>query len=135
MKLLGESHLQAVRRHKSLERALHSRGAYDDFHLVEEYFEKDHAELVPADELEKPTSKVFYLPMHTVYKESSNTTKVVQYSMHRHPPHPVSLSTTVTGWSHCPLSPCGSIDPFSSEPHHPHHGCQSHVPDGSLGRV
>ena len=77
MKPLGESRLQAVRRHKSLERALRSRGAYDDFHLVmEEYFEKDHAELVPADELEKPTSEVFYLPMHMVYKESSNTTKV-----------------------------------------------------------
>ena len=77
MKPLGESRLQAVRRHKSLERALRSRGAYDDFHLVmEEYFEKDHAELVPADELEKPTSEVFYLPMHAVYKESSNTTKV-----------------------------------------------------------
>ena len=77
MKPLGESRLQAVRRHKSLERALRSRGAYDDFHLVmEEYFEKDYAELVPADELEKPTSEVFYLPMHMVYKESSNTTKV-----------------------------------------------------------
>ena len=77
MKPLGESRLQAVRRHKPLERALRSRGAYDDFHLVmEEYFEKDHAELVPADELKKPTSEVFYLPMHAVYKESSNTTKV-----------------------------------------------------------
>ena len=43
---------------------------------MEEYFKKDHAELVPADKLKKPMSEVFYLPMHAVYKESSNTTKV-----------------------------------------------------------
>lgn len=50
---------------------------HDEFNLVmEEYFEKNHAELVPADELEKPTSEVFYLPMQAVYKESSSTTKV-----------------------------------------------------------
>ena len=76
-KPLGESRFQAVRRHKSLERSLQYEGVYDEFNLVmEEYFEKNHAELVTADELKKPTSEVFYLPMHAVYKESSSTTKV-----------------------------------------------------------
>lgn len=31
---------------------------------------------MPEDELEKPVSDVFYLPMHAVFKESSSTTKV-----------------------------------------------------------
>ena len=40
VKPLGESHLQAVKRHKSLVRSLQSRGAYNEFHLaMEEYFE------------------------------------------------------------------------------------------------
>ena len=37
---------------------------------------KNHAELVPTDDLEKPASEVFYLPMHPVFKETSTTTKV-----------------------------------------------------------
>ena len=54
-----------------------SKGMYDEFKLVmEEYFKENHAELVPASEMEKPVSDVFYLPMHAVYKESSSTTKV-----------------------------------------------------------
>lgn len=32
--------------------------------------------MVPAADLEKPPEKVFYLPMHSVRKESSTTTKV-----------------------------------------------------------
>lgn len=35
-----------------------------------------HAELVPPEEMEKPTFQVFYLPMHVVYKNSSTTTKI-----------------------------------------------------------
>ena len=27
-----------------------------------------HVEAVPSEDLKKPTSKVFYLPMHAVYK-------------------------------------------------------------------
>ncbi len=77
MKALGESRSQAVRRHRSLERSLGSKGAFNDFNAVmEEYFQEGHAELVPPDELDKPTSKVFYLPMQAVYKESSSTTKI-----------------------------------------------------------
>ena len=74
---LGESRYQAVRRFKSLEKFLRSRGLLDDFNVVmEEYFQKNHAELVPLTDLEKPTSEVFYLPMHVVCKESSSTTEV-----------------------------------------------------------
>ena len=35
-----------------------------------------HAELVPQEDLEKPPSHVFYLPMYVVRKESSTTTKL-----------------------------------------------------------
>lgn len=35
-----------------------------------------HAEAVPETDLEKSTHNVFYLPMHTVRKQSSTTTKV-----------------------------------------------------------
>ena len=41
-----------------------------------EYMNLGHAELVPLEEMEKPTSQVFYLPMHVVYKNSSTTTKI-----------------------------------------------------------
>ena len=43
---------------------------------MEEYFEKEHAELVPPNDLKKPASEVFYLPLHVVFKDSSITTKV-----------------------------------------------------------
>ena len=43
---------------------------------MEEYFENNHAEPVPAEDLKKPASEVFYLPMQVVFKESSSTTKV-----------------------------------------------------------
>ena len=77
VKPLGESRPQAVKRHTSLVRSLQSRGAYNEFHLaMEEYFEKNHAELVPTDDLERPVSEVFYLPMHPVFKETSTMTKV-----------------------------------------------------------
>ena len=43
---------------------------------MKDYFDKGHAELVPAADLEKPPSEAFYLPMHAVKKESSTTTKI-----------------------------------------------------------
>ena len=42
---------------------------------MQEYFDMQHAVPVPAVDLEKPESEVFYLPMHAV-KESSTTTKI-----------------------------------------------------------
>ena len=76
-KPLGESRSRAVHRFLSLERSLHSNGQVDEFNdVINEYFEKDHAELVPLKDLEKPVQEVFYLPVHVVRKESSTTTKV-----------------------------------------------------------
>ena len=44
--------------------------------MIEEYFEMDHAELIPPTDLDRPHEEVFYLPMHAVVKESSSTTKI-----------------------------------------------------------
>ena len=35
-----------------------------------------HAEVVPQNDLNKPVSQTFYLPIHAVYKLASSTTKV-----------------------------------------------------------
>ena len=43
---------------------------------MREYFEMGHAEHVPTSELKRPWNEVYYLPMHTVRKESSTTSKV-----------------------------------------------------------
>lgn len=43
---------------------------------MEEYFELDHAELVPPNDIQKSPKDTFYLPMHAVWKEHSTTTKV-----------------------------------------------------------
>ena len=43
---------------------------------MNEYFEKEHAEQVSLDDLEKPSQDVFYLSSHAVKKESSTTTKI-----------------------------------------------------------
>ena len=74
---LGESRSQAVRRFLSLERSLNSKNRFKDIdEVVQEYFTLQHAEAVPLFDLGKPTSEVFYLPIHAVYKQSSTTTKV-----------------------------------------------------------
>ena len=44
--------------------------------VVHEYFDQQHAQRVPSKDLEKSPDKVFYLPIHIVYKESSTTTKI-----------------------------------------------------------
>ena len=76
-KPLGESRSQAVRRFLSLERTLHSKGKFPEFSaVVQEYFDMEHAELIPVADLQKPANDVFYLPMHAVRKEDSTTTKL-----------------------------------------------------------
>ena len=44
--------------------------------VVQEYFDRQHAERVPPQDLDKPADQVFYLPMHIVCKDSSTTTKI-----------------------------------------------------------
>ena len=74
---LGESQSKAVRRFLNLERVLLNRSEAQEFHsVVQEYFDLNHAEKVPPNELEKPPEQVFYLPMHAVRKECSTTTKL-----------------------------------------------------------
>ena len=74
MDRLGESRSQAVRRFMSFERSLHAKGQFQEFETV--IRESGHAEEVPAPDLDKHPQSVFYLPMHSVRKESSTTTKV-----------------------------------------------------------
>ncbi len=76
-KPLGDSRIQAVHRLNANERSLRRRNAWDSFEeAVNEYFELDHAELVPERDLLKPSHMVFYLPMHGVVKPTSTTTKL-----------------------------------------------------------
>ena len=67
----------AVRRFLSLERNLHSKNQFGEFsEVMNDYLKLGHAEVVPNVDLNKPPSEVFYLPMHTVRKESSTTARI-----------------------------------------------------------
>ena len=75
--VIGESRSQAVRHFHALERSLIYKGRFQEFNAVmQEYLTLGHAEKVPVEDMEKDTGKVFYLPMHAVYKASSSTTKI-----------------------------------------------------------
>ena len=80
VKPLGESRSQAVRRFHSLERSLIKSNQVNQHtpfnHVIKEYLDLGHAELVSLKNLKKPAGDVFYLPMHVVYKSSSTTTKI-----------------------------------------------------------
>ena len=66
-----------VRRFLSLERSLHAKGEFEAFDsVIQEYFDLEHVEPVPATELEAPPNRVLYLPMHAVKMELSSTTKI-----------------------------------------------------------
>ena len=76
-KELGETRSQAVRRFLNMERSLHSKKQFPEIATVmEEYFALGHAEQVPFADLQKSPQDVFYLPMHSVHKASSTTTKI-----------------------------------------------------------
>ena len=77
VKPIGESCLTAVRRFLSMEHSLNARGQFGELkEVMSEYFDSNHAELVPEIDLDKPPHQVLYLPMHTVHKETSTTTKI-----------------------------------------------------------
>ena len=62
---------------KTLKQSLLSKAQLKEFaSCMQEYFELGHAELIPATELKKPHRGTYYMPVHTVWKESSTTTKV-----------------------------------------------------------
>ena len=71
---LGESRTQAVQRYFSNERSIIRRGVHKDFQAqIQGYLDAHHAEIVPALQLKLPN---FYLPMHSVVKHSSTSTKL-----------------------------------------------------------
>lgn len=74
---LGKSKAAAIRRYLNNERSLKKRGQWQSFaQAVEDYFDLGHAEVVPAEELQRPAEEAYYLPMHGVTKEASTTTKL-----------------------------------------------------------
>ena len=57
--------------------ALKRKGKWESFQdVINDYFTSGHAELVPEEDMKKPTSNIFYLPMHGVTKQASTTTKL-----------------------------------------------------------
>ena len=71
---LGESKLQAVQRYFCNETSIIRRGVHKDFQAqIQGYLDANHAEPVPSTELHLPH---FYLPMHSVVKQSSTSTKL-----------------------------------------------------------
>ena len=60
-----------------MEYSLRSKGTFQEFaDVIREYFELNHAEPVPVEELDKRCTEVYYFPMHAVRKETSSTSKV-----------------------------------------------------------
>ena len=56
---------------------MRAKGQFEAFgSVINEYFELEHAEVVPKADLGRPHDQVFYLPMHAVRKDSSSTTKL-----------------------------------------------------------
>ena len=52
---LAESRTQAVCRFLSFERSIHSEGVFPEVQkVVQEYFDRHHAERVPSQDLDKP---------------------------------------------------------------------------------
>ena len=71
---LGESRPQAVQRYFSNETSIIKRGVHQEFQAqIQGYFDAGHAEPVPPAELRLPN---FYLPMHSVVKLGSTSTKL-----------------------------------------------------------
>ena len=74
---LGESRSQALHRAKSNERSLIRRERYDGFQAVmAEYLELGHAQPVSPQDLLLPSASTYYMPVHSVIKESSTSTKI-----------------------------------------------------------
>ena len=101
--ILGSSRNTAKRR---FQRSLERKGSWDAFSkAVREYPDMGHAEPVPQCDLDKDPSTTFYLPMHGVVKEASQTTKLrVVFDASAKSTTGVSLNDTLlTGPSLYPL--------------------------------
>ena len=74
---LGQSQKMVVQRLKNLERSLSQKGQFKEFACcISEYLELGHAESVSLEATKKPSSEVYYMPMHVAGKDSSTTTKL-----------------------------------------------------------
>ena len=74
---LGDSRTQAINRAKANERSLIRKDRWPAFQAVmAEYLELGHAQLVNIQDLQLPASSCYYMPVHSVYKTSSSSTKV-----------------------------------------------------------
>ena len=72
---LGESRPQAVARYIQTDKAAHRRNIHKQFQEgIKSYITLGHAEEVPPEE--KPPAVAFWLPMHSVLKLSSTSTKL-----------------------------------------------------------
>ena len=72
---LGDSRAQALSRYVTNEKSILRRNIWRQFQdVVQGYLDLGHAELIPNSELtQEPT---YYLPMHSVMKQSSTSTKL-----------------------------------------------------------
>ena len=76
-KPLGDSRKQALNRAKNNEESLIKKGRYSEFQAVmTEYVNLGHAKPVSLEKLALPSSSVYYMPVHSVRKESSTSTKI-----------------------------------------------------------
>ena len=72
---LGDSRAQALQRYMSNEKSIIRKGIWRPFQdVVQGYLDLGHAELVPPSAA--PPEQNFYLPMHSVSKQTSTSTKL-----------------------------------------------------------
>ena len=76
-KTLGNSKDQALSRVKGNEKSIIRKGRYEPFQSVmAEYLEMGHSKPVSEENKTLPDSDVYYMPVHSVIKESSTSTKI-----------------------------------------------------------
>ena len=74
---LGESKNRALQRYHPNEKSLQRKDNWAMFQkVIQEYLDLDHARLCTEEELALPVGEGYYLPMHSVIKASSTTTKL-----------------------------------------------------------
>lgn len=95
--------------------------AVDD--VITEYFELSHAESAPVADHDKPREWVYYLPVHTVIKKSSFTTKI-HTVLTRFGYFP---QWSVVSWTHCALVPGRCVDSFPLSQKSSDYGCEQTV--------
>ena len=73
---LGESQTQALNRAKANERSLLRRNVWPQFQeVMQEYVDLGHAKPVLLSD-SQPTTAVYFMPVHAVFKSSSTSTKI-----------------------------------------------------------